>query len=217
MEPINPRQFLDDQFPVQFRPLIAKTLRTAYRQAEHLIAHESILQVESAQDNKGRIISFAVDFGFVRLIETGALPFDFSWEYFGRPTGRYLAIRPPHSVITISQLSDPARQPRNALFRENKRFNNQLFLDLPEFQNESITGVPHLLVTHGFQSLDFAYLCVPDPVHSNGYRYRTPNLLSAPHEITSEIPRPEDTDTDFPNLNLLKENIERWTKDDGRG
>ena len=217
MEPINPRQFLDDQFPAKFWPLIPSTLRTAYRHAEQLISNESILQIESAQDNRGRIISYAVDFGFVRLIKTGALPFDFSWDYFARPTGRYLSIRALHSIITISQVSDPTKQPRNAIFRENHRLNNQLFLDLPEFSDDNLTGLPHLLITHGYQSLDFTYLCVPDPIHTNGYRFRTGNLLNAPHEVCSEVPAPENTDTDFENLNLLKEDIERWTKDHGRG
>ena len=217
MQPIAPRPFLDDQFPAKFRPLIPSTLRTAYRHAEHLVANETILQIESAQDNKGRLISYAVDFGFVRLIETGALPFDFSWEYFARPTGRYLAIRASHSVITVSQVSDPTKQPRNAIFRENRRLNNQHFLDLPGFQDERITGLPHLLIAHGYQSLDFAHLCVPDPVHTNGYRYRTGNLLNTPHEVHSEIPPPENTETDFDNLNLLKEDIDRWTRDHGGG
>ena len=159
----------------------------------------------------------SVDFGFVRLIKTGALPFDFSWDYFARPTGRYLSIRASHSIITISQISDPTKQPRNAIFRENHRLNNQLFLDIPELFDDDLTGLPHLLITHGYQSLDFVYLCVPDPIHTNGYRFRTGNLLNAPHEVCSEVPAPENTDTDFENLNLLKEDIERWTKDHGRG
>ena len=217
MQPIAPHRFLDDQFPTEFRHLIPSTLRTAYRHAEHLVANETILQIESAEDNKGRLISYAVDFGFVRLIETGAPPFDFSWEYFARPTGRYLAIRASHSVITISQVSDPTKQPRNAIFRENRRLNNQLFLNFPEFQDDRITGLPHLLITHGYQSLDFAHLCVPDPVHTNGYRFRTDNLLIAPHEVRSEIPPPENTDTDFDDLNLLKKDIDRWTRDHGGG
>jgi len=213
MEPISPRQFLDDQFPPKFWHLIPSTLRTAYAHAEHLISNESILQIESAQDNRGRIISYAVDFGFVRLIETGALPFDCTWDYFARPTGRYLAIRASHSVITVSQMSDPTKQPRNAIFRENRRLNNQLLLDLPELNEESITGLPHILITHGHQSLDFAHLCVPDPEHTKGYKFRTPNLLNTPHVVCSDVPPLEDTDTDFSNLNLLKEDIERWTRD----
>jgi hypothetical protein len=214
MNPVNPQQFLDDQFPAPFRGLIPTTLATAYRHAARLIAEEPILQMPSAEDNHGRLIAWAVDYGFWRLIESGALPFDYSWEYFAKPTGRYLAIRPSHSVITISQIADPFQQPRNVVFRENARISNAPFFDLPEFENEGeVTGEPHLLITHGHQELRFAHLCVPDPVHANGYRYRTGNLLNLPHELSSEGPPAEDTDIDFDGLGLLKEDIERWRRD----
>jgi|TARA_B110000977_G_C11002197_1_gene464276 hypothetical protein len=39
---------------------------------------DPILQVESAEDTKGRLISWATDLAFVRLIQTGQLPFDFN-------------------------------------------------------------------------------------------------------------------------------------------
>jgi len=217
MNPVSPQQFLDDQFPVGFRHLIPTTLSTAYRHAARLAAEEPILQVPSAQDNRGRLISWAVDFGFSRLIDSGALPFEYSWEYFAKPTGRYLAMRPSHSIITISQITDPISQPRNVLFRENARISNAPFFNLPEFEDEGeVTGEPHILITHGHQELQFAHLCVPDPNHSNGYRCRSSNLLNLPHETTSDGPPAEDTDTDFDSLGLLKEDIERWRKDHER-
>lgn len=216
MNPVNPRQFVDDQVPVIHRAKIATALQTAYRTADRLRREESWLQTPSAEFQHGRLISLAVDYGLVRLIESGALPFDYSWEFFAKPTGKYLALRPPHSVITVSQVADPAKQPRNVVFRQNRRVNNQPFFDLAEFADEvAVVGEPHLILAHGYQGLDFAHLCVPDPIHSNGYRYRTDNLMNLPREIEAEGPPPENTDTSFDDLDLLKQDIERWRKDHG--
>lgn len=218
MNIVNPRHFVDDQFPLHLRPLIPKTLKTAYRAADALIADNPILSVMEMRGERGRLISCAVDFGFNRLIESGALPFDKSWEWFERPTGRYLAIRPSHSVITLSQIAAPKTQPRNALFRQNARVNNSPFFDLPEFSSENeFTGDPHILITHGYQELSFAHLCIPDPNHSKGYRYRSDNLMALPHEVESDGPPPEDTDIDFESIKLLKQDIERYRRDHGSG
>lgn len=216
MKFVSPRHFVDDQFPPRLRQLIPTTLKTAYRAAEEIIADNPILSMADIRGERGRIISYAVDLGFNRLVESGALPFDKSWEWFERPTGRYLALRPSHSIITISQIADPVKQPRNVLFRANARVSNAPFFDLPEFEDENnVDGLPHIILTHGYQSLNFSHLCVPDPVHQNGYRFRTSNLLEMPHEIEPEGPPPEDTDTDFENLNLLKEDIAKWRRDHG--
>jgi len=213
---VNPKEFLEDQFPRRFWPLIPTTLRTAYKAAERLAASDPILQIESAKDNHGRVISWATDLGFKRLIETGQLPFDYRWQPFTQPTGRYLEIRLSHSVATISQVADPAAQPRSVRFRENGRVNNEPFFDLPEFEAEKeVTGLPHLLIVHGHQELNFAHLAVPHPQHHRNYRFRTNNLLRMPHEIPSEGPAVEDTDTDFDAMNLLKEEIEKWRRDHG--
>lgn len=216
MTPVNPRHFVDDQFPQQYRHLIPTTLKTAYRAAEDIIADNPILSMAEMRGERGRLISYAVDFGFNRLVESGALPFDKSWEWFARPTGRYLALRPSHSIVTISQINDPTKQPRSVSFRKNACVNNAPFFDFAEFAAEmEVSGEPHILITHGYQNLTFSHLCMPDPDHAKGYRYRSENLLNLPHEIKPEGPPPEDTDIDLENLNLLKDDIERYRRDNG--
>lgn len=216
MTPVNPSQFVDDQFPANFRPLVATALKTAYRTVDLWIASEPAFQTPVVSWNRGRLISWAVDFGLFKLVESGALPFDFSWEYFARPTGRYLALRPSHSIVTISQIADAKEQPRNVVFRANARISNSPFFDLAEFADEvRVDGLPHILLTHGHQNLSFSHLCIPDPQHTNGYRYRTANLLEMLHEVKPEGPPPENTDTDFENLNLLKDDIAKWRMDHG--
>lgn len=215
---VNPRHFVEDQFPTRLRHLIPTTLKIAYRAAADLVADSPILAMADERRERGRIISWAVDLGFNRLVETGALPFDKSWEWYERPTGRYLALRPSHSVITISQISDPTKQPRNVLFRQSARVSNEPFLDLPGFESEGdMAGEPHILLTHGHQDLNFSHLCIPDPDHRKGYRFRSENLLHLPHEIVSEGPPTEDTDIDLAALATLKEDIERARRDHGDG
>jgi hypothetical protein len=119
--------FMRDQISAPQRSLVPSTLKTAYEAAALLIEQEAILSVTSAQDNRGRIIQWAVDLGFERLVKSGQWPFDCRWTFFERPTGRYLEILPSHSVITISQVDNPSKQPRDVRFRANKRLNDRVF------------------------------------------------------------------------------------------
>jgi len=216
MEIVNPSVFLLDQFPRKYWPIVATTLTTAYAAAKRAAEEEPILQIESAQDNHGRLISWAVDFGFERLIKTGRLPFDYRWNYYARPTGRFLEMRLPHSTASISQVSDPQKQPRNVVFRRNARLNNEPYFDLPEFDDEKqIKGLPHMLVMHGYQTLDFAHIGLPHPLHGRGFLYQTSNLMLLPREMADDLPPTENTDTDFDTLDLLKQDLEQWQRDNG--
>jgi len=214
METVSAELFVLDQFPRRYWPLIPSMMKTAYAAADDLIKDTPILQVESARWNRGRLISWAVDFGMERLIKSGALPFDYRWQSFAKPTGRYLELQLTHSVLSISQVADPTKQPRNVIFRQNGRLNNMPYFDLPEFADESrIIGLPHLLIAHGYQILDFVHLGVPHPMHQFGFTYLSPNLVHLPHEQTDERPAAEDTDIDFESLGLLKQDLERWIAD----
>jgi hypothetical protein len=133
--------------------------------------------------------------------QSGQWPFDFRWRWFERPTGRYLEILPSHSVVTISQVSDPTKQPRDVAFRANKRLNGQGWLTgLPKPEGEEPTGgAPHILLIHGHQDLN--------------YHYRTTNLMLMPHVVASPEPPPEDTDIEA--VITLKQEIDKWRRDNG--
>jgi hypothetical protein len=208
--------FLCDQVPLTLQSLVPATLKTAYEAASLLCASEPILSVTSAKDNRGRIVQWAVDLGFQRLCESGQWPFDFRWRYFERPTGRYLEIRPSHSVLTISQVADPTSQPRDVLFRENKRLSGQAWLrGLPQpDEQKPLGGEPHLLLIHGHQELNFAHLAMLKGEHAKGYHYRTPNLMLMPHVVATPEPPPEDTDIEA--IITLKDEIDRWRKDNAQ-
>lgn len=207
--------FLLDQVPQHLRPTIPATLKLAYAAAARLISGEPILQVESAVDNRGRIVQWAVDLGFERACKAGEWPFDCRWRFFEKPTGRYLEIRPTHSVLTISQVADPKKQPRDVRFRANKRLHAQGWLrGLPRPDgDEEPSGIPHILLVHGYQGLNFAHLGIPNENHRRGYICRTSNLLLMPHGVRSDVPPPEDTDIEA--VMSLKEQIDKWRKDDG--
>jgi hypothetical protein len=216
MDTVSAEHFLLDQIPMVRRPAIPTTLRTAYAAADVMIAGEPILQIESARDNRGRIVQWAVDFAFKRLIDTGEWPFAYRWRSFAKPTGRYLEIRFSHSVMSISQVADARKQPRDVVFRGNARLNNEPFFDLPEFADErSVRGLPHFLLVHGYQELAFAHLGVPPAHHQRGYIYRTPNLMLMPHEIVvgPGDHRPPIEDTDIDATMTLKDEIEKWRRD----
>ncbi|CAN5183300.1 hypothetical protein BH09PSE1_BH09PSE1_15630 [soil metagenome] len=207
--------FLQDQVPLALRPLIPATLKTAYAAADAAIKAEAILQVVSAEDNKGRIVQWAVDLAFERLVKSGQWPFEYRWRPFARPTGRYLEIRPSHSVLTISQVANPKKQPRDVRFRANKRLASQGWLEgLPNPNESPVPGSePHVLLVHGYQGLNFAHLAMPNEDHRKGYRFRTNNLLLMPHEVEGSEHPMEDTDIEA--VMTLKDEIDKWRRDYG--
>jgi hypothetical protein len=207
--------FLADQFPALARTKIAPTLKNAYAAARLLIDNEPILQVASAADNAGRIIQWAVDLGFDRLCQSGELPFEPRWRPFHKPTGRYLEMRASHSVITISQCANPKKQPRDVVFRANKRANNQrsLFRDNEGGDDQSNVGLVHVLLLHGYQELNFAYLGIPHERKKLGYHFKTKNLMMMPYEVQTPEPPMEVTDLEL--VMTMKEEIDKARRDHG--
>ena len=214
MDTVSAAQFVRDQIPPTLQSLIPTTLRTAYNQAALIVKSDPVFQIESAVDNRGRLIAWAVDFGFKRLIDSGQWPYDYRWRHFAKPTGRYLEVRLPHSLLTISQVSDPKRQPRNAVYRQQKRLNNEPFFDLDEFREDnSINGLPQFIVIHGHQDLNFVHIGVPHCLHDRDWIYRTPNLLNLPHVMQSGLPEAEETD--YEALITLRDEIQKWRRENG--
>lgn len=212
MDIVSAEQFLNDQLPLQKRSDIPATLKIAYAAADLLCKQEPILQVPSARDNRGRIIQWAVDLAFEKLVNSGAWPFECRWQRFHRPTGRYLQIKLSHSLISISQVADPEKQPRNVRFRANARLSNQGLLYVEDEAERQVQGLPQFLLLHGHQTLNFSHLAMPHSRHQDGYIYRSPNLMLMPHALPSELPPAENTDIDDSILSL-KEEIEKWQKD----
>ncbi len=211
---IDPEDFIKDQLPLVRWPSIATVLRSAYAAAAELAKDTPILQIESAADNHGRLVSWAVDLGLQRAVESGALECDFRWRNFASPTGRFLELRFPHSTASVSQVASPLKQPRKVVFRENARLRNQGTFDFAEFREEQkISGMPHFLLIHGHQDLNFAHLGVPSADSSREWSWLSRNIMGIPHEVSSDQPPPENTDSDFEELNLLKEEIEKWRRD----
>lgn len=212
MQTVSAEHFLLDQVPLKYRSAIPTTLKSAYAAAELLIKQEPILQVASAVDNRGRIIQWAVDLAIEKLIKSGQWPFDFEWKSFAKPTGRYLRVRLSHSMLTVSQVSNAKKQPRDVEFRGNSRLNNEWVFDFDDLRKEKeVLGLPHFLLIHGYQDLTFSHLAVPNALHNRGYIYRTPNILGMPHKIVDDAPPVEQTE--FEAAMVLKEEIEKWQKE----
>jgi hypothetical protein len=167
MDFVTAEQFLLNQIPIRHRILFPPVFKSAYAAVETIVKAEPVLQEPSAEDNRGRIVSWAVDRGFRRLIESGTWPVDYRWAFFAKPTGRYLQVRLSHSLLSISQVADPTIQPRDVVFRQNARINNrEPYFALPEFDDtRAVAGLPSFLLIHGYQELAFAHIGVPHPIH----------------------------------------------------
>jgi hypothetical protein len=211
---VSPEAFVKDQIPYSSWPAFPTILKTAYKAVEDIVANNAMLNVASAQDNKGRLLTWAVDLGIERAIKQGTIDCDYRWKPFARPTGRFLEMRFSHSIATISQVKNPRVQPRNVVFRQNAKISNtgSLFEGMEGFEDE-ISGLPHILLVHGHQSLDFSYLGIPSAYSKTKYEWLSNNLMNMPHEIASELPPSEDTDSSLDGLELLKEDIARWERD----
>lgn len=208
------KQFVDAEFPVALRAQVPAALKAAYNAVEALYQTTPLLQIVSAQVGKGHIINWAVDHQFIRLVESGKLPsVKYRWISYARPTGRYLLLQLGASTMSISQLPDSVALPRRASFRQNRGLNNAPFLDLPEFKNEQgITGLPHLILSHGYQNLTFAHIGVPYPdATRDGWIYRTPNLMTMPHLVESNEPKVEAADAEA--VVTLRDELTRWARD----
>jgi hypothetical protein len=215
-------QFLNDQIPLKYRRLFPPTLKRAYAIADALIASSPVLEVPSAADNRGRIISWAVDFSVKGLIESQEWPVDYRWQVFSRPTGRYLEIILPHAAVSISQVAFWRDQPRNVQFRENARLGNQQFT-LPGIEGgddevgeaEEASGRVSFLLVHGYKELEFAHFGIPHRYHERGYIYQSPNLMRLPYSVDEPLVPPPEQAIDIDKLMSFKEDIERWQRDNG--
>lgn len=207
--------FLLDQVPIASRAVIPTTLKNAYDAANLIISKEPIFQVESAKANRGRIIQWATDLAFEKLVKSGSWGRDCRWRSFEKPTGRYLEILFTHSALTISLAANPAVQPRDVGFRRNKRLNSQITMSILDDDRDDTSGLPHILLLHGHKSLDFAHLAIPEPMHWAGFQHKTSNLMLMAHAVPEpEVPM---EDTDIEAVMTIKEEIDRWRRDNGTG
>lgn len=211
---VNPQDFLDDQFPMAARRVVPTILNTAYSTIRKVVKDEPALQVQSAKQDLGRLMSYAVDRGFEIAIENGSLPFDYCWKDYARPTGKYLALQMTHSFATISLAKTPREQPRSVVFRETaKTLNSQLSLFRSSPDEIKVNGVPHILLLHGFWEPEYAHLGIPKADCNRDFSYRTENLFNLARLVESDGPPPEDTDTQFEDVELLKTEIDKWRRD----
>ncbi len=204
--------FLIDQIPLTKRSIIPTALKQAYSAAELIIERERILSVQSAKANRGRIIQWAVDLAFEKLVDSDQFGIDRRWRFFNRPTGCYLEILFSHSALTISQVADPTKQPRDVGFRKNKRLASQISMAFLQDEPSGWNGVPHVLLLHGHQSPDFAHLAIPHPLHGHGFQHRSSNLMLMAHEVPQSMVAMEETDFDA--VMTLKEEIDRLRRDE---
>ena len=210
--------FLRDQVPLKTQLLFPQALKRSYGAVKSIIADTPFLRLPSAQFNHGRLVSWAVDHAIENLITSGLRDVDYRWKEYGspRPTGSYLQILLPHSRLTISQVADPRKQPRNVVFRENARIFNSPFLPFDDIAGGAaeVSGRPSFLLIHGHQSLTFAHVAMPDAIRRYGYTCRTSNLMTLPQEVPASS-HPIENTSFVDSTITLKHQIEKFLKDNG--
>jgi len=78
--------------------------------------------------------------------------------------------------------------------------------------------MPAFVLVHGRAELDelaseFAHVGVPHPDHQRDWIYRTKNLMDMVQVVESELPPVEETDVEA--IMTIKEEIEKWRRDNG--
>jgi len=213
MEAENPaEQFLYGEVPPELHPLIPSALRRAYAAANEMIDRHPQLTTPGGRYQRGDLIALAADYEFEQLIRASSLPFEPSWEYYARPTGKHFVMRSPRAHLTISQVDDPELRPRSAVYRNKFSLPNGRYLF--DYMNEEIERDNErrlIHIVHGYQSLTFAHLTLPHP-HQNKNVWSSQNLMKIPHVVSSDLPKAEGP-SESPNPEAL-ENLERQLRDD---
>ena len=212
---VSAKHFVDIEFPLTYRALVPSALQAAYNAVDALYKEDALFDVETARIGRGHIVAWAVDRQVERLIIGGKLPVDYRWAPFERPTGKFLQIRLASSTLSINQLAHGTDVPRDAYFRTNRVLNNNPLLPLnAEIEDErKVAGLPHLILTHGYQELTFAHIGALHPRSKKfGWIYRTPNLLKQLHVVKLD-PVPEEEAADVQGVVELTEEIAAWLKD----
>jgi hypothetical protein len=191
-------EFLDEEFPVTLRHLLPSALRRAYAAASRVVETVRFLGTPAGRHQRGDLIALASEYEVERLVLSGDLPFDCSWEPYARPTGVHLVLRTSRAKLTVSQVEDGAKKPRHAVFRQNYGISNKRYLfDFMNKEMEDARALRHLLLLHGYQRLDFAYLAVPD-ARRKKHIARSTNLLLLPHVATDETKEEGPTESPEP-------------------
>lgn len=191
--------------------MLPTALRRAYAAASRLMETEPFLATPGGKFQRGDLIAVASECEIERLIVSGQLPFERSWEPYARPTGLHLVIWTARARLTISQVVDADIKPRHAYFRDNYAMTNHRYLF--DFMNEELDNRKerkHLLLMHGYKDLTFAHLAVPH-AKKNQIIAKSPNLANLPHSIADDLPQPEGP-TDSPDPEAL-DAIRKYLRD----
>jgi len=213
MKKINADEFIDVEIPKEIRMLFPKHFQSAYDAVNDLVDETPFLKCPPAIMAKGHLVAWAIDFSISQLIESGQWRVDYEWSKYARPTGKYLRIYPPKSILTVSQCQNILEQPRKAIFRANAAFDNQPRLSLfPKEKDFSENGKrPALLLLHGYQKLEFIHIAVPNPARKPAWFGMTNNLLNELRDVSAELTPTEGPET--VSAPTIKEHLKKQLRD----
>lgn len=103
---------------------------------------------------ESRIKQIAVEVEICRMIESGALPFDYFFKSNQKGNHKYLIVTDHKSFhMTVNQCSNSKRPARKAQYREqeNSNFQTRLILDKDDIIDDS-SNDEYVELNHGYQS-----------------------------------------------------------------
>ena len=176
MDTLNPRHFLDNEYPLAVRSSYIPILQTGADLVNAIFQeHPEVYLPELASDIRGRLFSFAVMLQFSP--EIGAFNsshYSTNIVEVNRFKYKVPEIVSPHAILHVVKTSSPAKLPSKSKYKEyystrNNPFCSQMEIDLPsiglEGKNPFIDGRKYVLLMYGSRdnrSIDFARLVIPD-------------------------------------------------------
>ena len=204
-------EFIEQQVPLVHRALLPKPFSAAYAAVEDLVREVPFLQCPPAKLARGHLTAWAVDFAVSQMIESGSWTVEgYDWPWFAKPTGKYLRIFTKDAILTINQLPDTVHRPRYADFRENDGYSEQISL-FPEEKNLGDKRRPHLLLLHGYHSLDFINIAMPNKEKYPVWLGMSKNVLQEIHDISVDLVPAEGPKTVSPGT--IKEELKKKIHD----
>lgn len=205
-------QFMHAQVPAKVTEKIPDVLRSAHKAVDEIMSEIGFFQTPGGEYARGDLINYSVDYQVTNLIDAGVWPFDYSWEYYTNRSGKYLKIKTREADLTIKQVQRIFGFPSNSLFRDRcrtKNIPNQLYLTGPGLDPPE-TGRPFLILGHGYQNLDFAFVGMPHQSERN-WLYCTDNLMPSLIQVEENGPAVEDIPDEL--MISLKDELKEQLKD----
>lgn len=213
-----PERLIQKTFSLKEQSIIASWYLDAVAETRTFMK-DRFFDVETAYQIRGDLENLAIDRAFQTMLERGAIKGTSGFQFYKRPTGKFLLMSVKETHLIHCRLLSPEDFPKHkrATYRDLLRSNNEepqldiFSLAQPMDSNPSSASLHLLMLTHGHikGSGPFLNLSYPD-VQRECFTYQSSNLLLIPHQVRDDLPKTAlpDSDVGATLQQLLEENLE---------